>query len=49
MEKKIENLSIQLTKLIRHTVGEAKYLVKSCIQLSLEAGYDTAVNLSKKW
>lgn len=49
MEKKIKNLSIQLTKLIRHTVGEAKYLVKSCIQLSLEAGYDTAVKLSKKW
>ena len=48
MEKKIENLSIQLTRLIRHRVGEAKYLVKSCIQLFLEAGYDTAMKLSKK-
>ena len=48
MEKKIENSRMQLTRLIKQRPGEATYLVKSCIQLPLDAGYDTSMMLSKK-
>ena len=45
VEKKIENPRGRLTRLIKYTAGEAKDLIKHCIQQPSAEGYDNAMEL----
>ena len=45
MEKKVSDQTGRLTRLLKFIGGEAKELIKYCIQLPLETGYETAVRL----
>ena len=46
MESKIEDPHGRLTRLIKCTTGEAKELIKHCIEQPANKGYENAVNLS---
>ena len=48
VERKIMDPVGRLTRLIKFTDGEAKDLIKHCIHLPSESGYDTAVTLLNK-
>ena len=45
LEKKVSDQTGRLTRLLKFTGGEAKDLIKHCIHLPPEAGYETAVRL----
>ena len=45
VEKKVSDQMGRLTKLLKFTGGETKKLIKHCIHLPLETGYETAVTL----
>ena len=45
MEKKVNDQTGRLTRLLTFTGGEAKELIKHCIHLPPETGYETAVRL----
>ena len=45
VEKKIENPRERLTRLIKYTTGEAKDLIKHCIQQPSAEGYENAMEL----
>ena len=45
VESKIENPRGRLTGLIKYTTGEAKELIKHCIEQPANKGYEDAVNL----
>ena len=45
VEKKVSDQSGSLTRPLKFTGGEAKELIKHCIHLPLETGYETAVRL----
>ena len=48
VETKIDDPRGRLTRLIKCTVGEPKELIKHCIQLPHNRGYQTAVTLLEK-
>ena len=48
VEAKIDAPRGRLTRLIKYTVGEPKELMKHCIQLPHNRGYQTAVTLLEK-
>ena len=48
MVTKIDDPRGRLTRLIKYTVGEPKELIKHCIQLSHNRGYQTAMSLLEK-
>ena len=45
IEKKVDDAQGSITRLIKLTKGEAKEMVKTCIQLSTEVGFKTAKRL----
>ena len=45
VEKRIEDPRGRLTRLIKYTTGEAKDLMKHCIQQPLSEGYKNALEL----
>ena len=45
VESNIEDPHGRLTHLIKYTIGEAKELIKHCIEQSANKGYENAVNL----
>ena len=45
MEKKVSDQTRRLTRLLKFTGGEAKELIKHCIHLPPQTGYETAVGL----
>ena len=45
VEKKIENPRERLTRLIKYTTGEAKDLIKHCMQQPSAEGYENAMEL----
>ena len=45
VEKRIEDTRGRLTRLIKYTTGEAKDLIKHCIQQPLSEGYTNALEL----
>ena len=45
VESKIENPYGRLTRLIKYTTGEAKELIKHCIEQPANKGYENTVNL----
>ena len=44
VEKKIEDPRGRLTRLIKYTTGEGKDLIKNCIHLPANDGYEAAKN-----
>ena len=48
VETKIDDPRGRLTRLIKYTMGEPKELIKHCIQLPHDRGYQTAVTLLEK-
>ena len=48
VETKINDTRGRLTRLIKYTVGEPKELIKRCIQLPHDCGYQTVVSLLEK-
>ena len=45
VERKVDDAQGRLTRLIKFTKGEAKEMVKTCIQLPPEAGFKTVKRL----
>ena len=45
VEKKVDNPRGKVTRLIKYTAGDAKEMVKKCIQLAAEIGFETAKRL----
>ena len=45
VKKKVDDHRGKLTRLIKYTTGDAKEMVKNCIQLSAEIGFETAKQL----
>ena len=45
VERKVDDEQGRLTRLIRFTKGEAKEMIKTCIQLPSEVGFKTAKRL----
>ena len=45
VESKIEDPCGRLTRFIKYTTGEAKELIKHCIEQPANKGYENAVNL----
>ena len=45
VKKKVSDQKERLTRLLKFTGGEAKELVKHCIHLATETGYETAMRL----
>ena len=45
VESKIEDPCGRLTRFIKYTTGEAKELIKHCIEQPTNKGYENAVNL----
>ena len=48
VETQIDNPRGRLTRLTKYTMGEPKELIKQCIQLPHDCGYQTAVTLLEK-
>ena len=48
VEKKIDNLKVRLTRLIKFTIGEAKELIQYCIQLTDSICYNQAISLMER-
>ena len=48
VERKIKDPVGRLTRFIKFTNGEAKDLMKHCIYLTPDTGYDTAITLLNK-
>ena len=48
VEKRIEDPRGRLTRLINYTTGEAKDLIKHCIQQPSAEGYENAMELLEK-
>ena len=48
VETKIEDPRRRLTRLLKHTLGEAKELIQNCIQLPHDKGYKSAKSLFEK-
>ena len=42
VKKKVDNPRGKLTRLIKYTTGDAKEMIKICIQLPPEIGFETA-------
>ena len=45
VEKKVDDPRGKLTLLTKYTTGDAKEMVKNCIQLPAEIGFETAKQL----
>ena len=48
VETKIEDPRRRLTRLLKHTLGEAKELIQHCIQLPHDKGFKSAKSLIEK-
>ena len=48
VETKLDDPTGRLTRLIKHTVGDPKELMKNCIQLRYDHGYQTPVTFLEK-
>ena len=48
LETKIDDSRGKLTRLIKHTMGEPKELIKHCFELPHDRGYQTAMTLLEK-
>ena len=48
VEKKVDNPIGKLTWLIKYTKGDAKEMVRNCIQLPAEIGFETTKRLLTK-
>ena len=48
VEKKVDDPRERLTRLIKYTAGDANEMVKNCIQLTAEIGFETAKRLLTK-